>query len=218
MSETTHPPELAAPVRAGLTRDAVLRAALELIDADGLEALSLRRLGERLGVSAMAIYNHVPGKQALLDGVADLVACEIEYPPRDRPWHERIRASLTSTRAACLRHPHAIPLIQTTRAITPALLRPAEHALEALADGGFDQKAALEAWAALISLTMGHVVYQLNRHLAAEEAPLPTLPADQLPFLTAAMSSEPLDFDRAFDAALGALIRGLRPESRSDAM
>jgi TetR/AcrR family transcriptional regulator, tetracycline repressor protein len=101
-------------------------------DADGLEALTLRRLGQRLGVSAMAIYNHVPGKHELLDGIAHLVAREIESPPRDWPWHERVRASLMSTRAACLRHPNAIPLIQTSRAVTPALLRPAEDVLEAL--------------------------------------------------------------------------------------
>jgi TetR/AcrR family transcriptional regulator, tetracycline repressor protein len=194
------------PARAGLSREAVLRAALDLVDAEGLEALSVRRLGERLGVTGMAIYNHLDGKQALLDGVADLVAREIESPPPDRPWDERLRAILTSTRAACLNHPHAIPVLQTTRAVTPALLRPAEDALEALADGGFGPDAALEAWAALIALTLGHVGYQLNRHLAGEDD---SLPADEFPLITAARASDQFDFDRAFESALGALIRGL---------
>lgn len=208
------------PASARLSRPSVLGAALELVDREGLQALTVRRLAEHLGVSPMAIYNHVRGKQALLDGIADLVAREIETPPQAWPWRKRLIASLKSTRRACLAHPNAIPLVQTTRLATPALLGPAEEGLDALADGGFEPDAALEAWAALIALTMGHLTYQLNHHLsAAVEPPVPIPSTKEFPRITAALSATRFDFDHAFDTALEALLTGLarsRDRTRGD--
>src|SRR4051812_48793015 len=143
-----------------LDRDTVLRAALELVDAEGVESLSMRRLAGVFGVTPMAVYNHVRDRADLLDGVADLVAREIARPSSRWGWRRRLRAVLHGTRAACLAHPHAISLLQAARSLTPALLQPAESALEALEDAGVRPAAARTAWAALVGLTFGHVAYE----------------------------------------------------------
>ncbi len=75
-----------AKPRAGLNRERVLRAALALADEGGIEALTMRRLGERLQVEAMSLYNHVAGKDDILDGIVDLVFGEIELPSSDADW------------------------------------------------------------------------------------------------------------------------------------
>lgn len=173
------------PARAPLDRDAVLRAGLAFVDANGAEAVSMRRIADALGVTPMALYNHVEDKRALLDGIADLVAREIDAPPAGAPWQRRLRETLRAVRRVYLVHPHAAPLIQTAHASTPALLAPMRHALDALADAGLPPRPALDAWVALIGLTNGHVAYQLTGH------------------------APELDFDRAFTHALDALVAGL---------
>ncbi|ADB51813.1 transcriptional regulator, TetR family [Conexibacter woesei DSM 14684] len=163
----------------------MLRAALACVDAQGAEAVSMRRVADTLGVTPMALYNHVADKRALLDGVADLVAREIALPPPEAPWERRLRGTLRAIRRAYLRHPNAAPLVQATRATTPALSAPANAALDALGAAGLPPAAALEAWTALIGLTNGHVAYELDGHAPA------------------------VDFEHAFGYALDALIAGL---------
>lgn len=145
----------------------------------------MRRVADTLGVTPMALYNHVADKRALLDGVADLVAREIALPSAAAPWERRVRETLRAVRRVYLRHPNAASLVQATRAATPALTAPANTALAALADAGLAPTAALEAWTALIGLTNGHVAYQLDDHAPA------------------------VDYDHAFGYALDALIAGL---------
>ena len=85
----------------------MLRTALRLADEDGIEAVSMRRLGQALHVEAMSLYKHVPGKEEILDGIADLVMEEVEVPSRDLPWRAALRQSAISTYEALLRHPWA---------------------------------------------------------------------------------------------------------------
>jgi hypothetical protein len=101
----------------------------------------------------------------------------------------------------------AVPLLQRTRALTPALLTPAETALAALADAGLPPAAARAAWAALIGLTFGHATYQLAGHMAGPPAGT-VAPAD-FPRVAALTEAPPFDWDRAFGHALDALIDGL---------
>lgn len=192
-----------------LDRDTVLRAALELVDAEGLKALSMRRLADVFGVTPMAVYNHVHDRADLLDGVADLVAREIVRPSIRWGWRRRLRAVLQGTRAACLAHPEAIALLQNARALTPALLAPAETALEALEEAGLRPAPARTAWAALIGLTFGHVAYELAGYMRGPEAGGAALDADEFPRVAATAAVPPFDWDRAFDRALDALIDGL---------
>jgi TetR/AcrR family tetracycline transcriptional repressor len=192
-----------------LDRNTVLQAALDVVDAEGVDALSMRRLAGDLGVTPMAIYNHVDGRAALLDGVAELVAREIDMPNRRWGWRRRLRGIVLATRRACLAHPAAVGLLQTAGAMTPALLSPIETALEALEDGGATPAEARRGWAALIGLTFGHVTYQLAGHMRGPTTGRGTLDREAFPRI-AAMENAPLfDWDRAFEHALDALITGL---------
>jgi AcrR family transcriptional regulator len=192
-----------------LDRDTVLRTALELVDADGAGSLSMRRLAAVLGVTPMAVYNHVADRDDLLDGVADLVARGIAPPSPRWGWRRRLRSVLEGTRQACLEHPAAMPLLQGASSLTPALLAPMEAALAALADAGLRPRAARAAWAALIGLTYGHVAYELAGHMRGPSSGRGVLDADAFPNIAAMAGAPPFDWDRAFSRALDALIDGL---------
>jgi AcrR family transcriptional regulator len=192
-----------------LTRVAVLEAALAIADDDGVRALSMRRLAADLGVTPMALYNHVAGRDDLLDGLADLVAREIARPAPGWGWRRRLVTVLTSTRAACLRHPAALPLLQSTRAMTPALLAPVETGLEALEDAGLRPAAARAGWAALVSLTFGHVAYELAGHMHGPASGRGALDPDAFPHVAAMVDAPSFDWDRGFRRALDALVDGL---------
>ena len=114
--------------RRPLTRARILTAALRLVDREGLEALSMRRLGQALGVEAMSLYNHVPNKAAVLDGLVELLLGELEIPgPEAGDWWERIRRIAHSYRRSAHAHPHAFPLAVTRPYNTPATLRQLER-------------------------------------------------------------------------------------------
>jgi AcrR family transcriptional regulator len=198
-----------------LSRVTVLEAALAIADRDGVQALSMRRLAADLGVTPMALYNHVAGRDDLLDGVADLVAGEIARPAPGWGWRRRLVAVLTETRAACLRHPAALPLLQGTRAMTPALLAPVEIGLEALSDAGLPPASARAGWAALASLTFGHAAYQLAGHMHGSASGRGTIDPAAFPRIAAMGDAPPFDWDRAFRRALDALVDGLVPREPS---
>lgn len=133
--------------RVRLTREAVLRRAVDLADADGLPALTMRRLAEELGVEAMSLYHHVAGKDALLDGIADLVFEEVlEAAPigpdlddvragRAR-WEDAVRARILGARAVMLRHPWAPLLIASRPAIGFAASRHVDALVGLMRAGG----------------------------------------------------------------------------------
>jgi AcrR family transcriptional regulator len=103
-----------APLRETLSRDRIAQEALALIDEEGLEAFSMRRLGARLGVEAMALYHHFPNKGELLDAVVDRLVDEVELPTRGAPL-ERLRTCIRSYRASAIRHPRAFILLAARR-------------------------------------------------------------------------------------------------------
>jgi AcrR family transcriptional regulator len=196
-----------------LSRLTVLEAALAIADDDGVQALSMRRLAADLGVTPMALYNHVAGREDLLDGVADLVAGEIARPSARWGWRRRLVTVLGDTRAACLRHPSALPLLQGARAMTPALLAPVEIGLEALENAGLRPPAARAGWAALVSLTFGHLAYQLAGHMQGPASGRGGLDPAAFPRIAAMQTAPPFDWDRAFGRALHALVDGLVPRA-----
>jgi AcrR family transcriptional regulator len=130
--------------RKPLSRERIVKAALKLIDADGLDGLSMRRLGQTLGVEAMALYHHFANKGALLDAVLEELTAEVEFPPRgSMPPLERLRHFARAHRQMALRHPNAFILIPTRRFNTERSFAQYEEVLEAFRDLGFD--AALSA-------------------------------------------------------------------------
>ena len=123
--------------RQKLSRERVLAAALRLADEEGIDAVSMRRLGQALGVEAMSLYKHVAGKEDILDGISDLVMEEVEVPSRDLPWRAAVRQSAISTHRALLRHPWASAVLESRRNPGPTRLRYLDAVVSILLDAGF---------------------------------------------------------------------------------
>ena len=145
----------AATARTPLTREAVLRAAVSIADAQGLDALSMRALGAALGVQAMSLYKHVANKDAILDAIVDVVVGEIELPSRADPWKLGMRRRALSAHAVLLRHPWACGLMMSRMNVGPAMLRYVDTTLGCLQAGGFSLPLADHAWNAMDSFIYG---------------------------------------------------------------
>jgi AcrR family transcriptional regulator len=127
--------------RTPLSRQTIAQTALELIDDEGLENCSMRRLGAKLGVEAMALYHHFPSKGELLDAVMEQLLDELEIPPREAmPPLERLRTLVAAYRGAAVRHPPAFILLAARRFNTERTFAFYETILEMFADLGFDAK------------------------------------------------------------------------------
>jgi AcrR family transcriptional regulator len=125
------------PRRTRLNRDRVLCAAVALADQAGIEALSMRKLAEELGVVPMALYKHVASKEELLDGMIDIVVSEIGPPAGDAGWKAAIRARILSARQALRRHPWAPGAIESRKDPSPAMLAYIDSMIGMFLDGGF---------------------------------------------------------------------------------
>jgi AcrR family transcriptional regulator len=147
-----------APKREGLTRERVLRAALALVDREGLEAISMRRLGQELGVEAMSLYNHVEGKAAILDGIFEAVLAELPTATPRAKWQAVVRERAQAFREVLSRHPHALPLFATRPAVTPASITQVETMLESLHEAGFPPDEALTTFNVLLAYVVGHTL------------------------------------------------------------
>ena len=161
----------AATPRAPLNRDRVLQAALALADDGGVEALSMRRLGQALGVEAMSLYKHVEDKEAILDGIADLVTEEMEVPSPDLPWREAIRRSAISAHEALRRHPWAGSVLESRLNPGPARLRYLDAFVGTLRGAGFDMPTVARAFMAIDSHTYGFTLQELALPFDAGSAP-----------------------------------------------
>jgi AcrR family transcriptional regulator len=148
-------PAFIAERRAPLTKERVLQAAVVLADRDGIEALSMRKLGQELGVEAMALYRHVRNKDDLLDGVVDAVVGEIELPYPSRDWKDAMRTLVLSARQVMLRHPWAPRVILDRPTVGPATLRHIDAVLGILSAGGFSIEMAHHALHVLGSRILG---------------------------------------------------------------
>jgi AcrR family transcriptional regulator len=171
MTTPPTPPVQTQPRREPLSRDRVLRAAMRLADEGGLEAISMRKLGQVLGVEAMSLYKHVANKDDILDGIVDLVTADFEVPSPDEPWKAAIRRSAISARAVLLAHPWASSLIESRSSAGPARMRYLDAVVGALATAGFPMPIVAQAVMALDSHTYGFVLQELAWPFDAESAP-----------------------------------------------
>ena len=151
--------------RPRLNRDRVLRAAIALADEHGIDALSMRRLGQELGVEAMSLYNHVANKDDLLDGITDLVLGEIELPA-DPDWKAALRRSAVSAHEAFRRHPWACNLSVSPDRTAPAGVRRAEWMLRQLREAGFAPEVTYYAFHALDAHVLGFTLWQIGHSIA----------------------------------------------------
>ncbi len=201
-----------AVVKRALTPEHVTAAALELIDRDGLEALSMRRLGEALGVEAMSLYHHIPSKTALLDAVVERALGELEFaPPVDTPWQQQFRQAARGFRALLLRHPHLIPLIARQQLASPGALRAAGGAMALLRAAGFDPETALQVFCFVDSYVLGFAFWEVgSRPRRTGEEPILAAPPGADPYLALLVPRlESMDCDASFEFGLDLTERSL---------
>lgn len=175
--------------RLPLNRERVLRAAIELADAEGIDALTMRRLGQALGVEAMSLYNHVAGKDDLLGGMLEHVMREVTLPPEDAGWKAAVRECALSTYRTLQRHRWAGGLLMSPVAASETRLRWMEGVLRALRTGGFSAALACHAYHAIDSHITGFALWQASipftkaqLHEMGERF-LTQIPVDEMPYV-----------------------------------
>jgi AcrR family transcriptional regulator len=195
----------------------VLRAAIVLVDQGGIESLTMRKLGQALGVEAMSLYNHVANKDDILGGIVDLVAGEIDLPAAGADWKAAMRQCALSAHAALARHPWA-PSLWMSRGIGRARLRYGNWILGCLREAGFSKDLTYHAFHILEGHILGFTLQQLSFPYDEQElADLATsflreLPAGEYPYLAEyiAQHLEPRHDDtRAFALGLDLILDGL---------
>jgi TetR/AcrR family transcriptional regulator, tetracycline repressor protein len=209
--------QAASERRQVLDRRRIVQAALELVDEQGLEALSMRKLGAALGVEAMALYYYIPNKAALVQAVAELVLDQLEVPVEPGgDWADIIRALARSFRQLGRAHPNVFPLLATIGFTDAAAIRPAEVVLEVLCRAGLSLSDAFVAFVTLKSYVVGHTVWALGNGDSADNEgqvcdTLPEFSETEYPRL-AAFSDElaQVQLDAEFDRGLELLIDGIR--------
>lgn len=156
------------PKRGRIDRDVVLAAALEIIDRDGIDSLTIRRLGQALDRDPMALYRYAPNKAALLDGVVEVVLSQLDVDTTDGDWTAQLRTVAHAFRELALAHPHVVPLLVTRPLATPlalrpmGTLRPLEAILELLTRAGFSPPQALRVYRYFFGFLHGHVLAELQ--------------------------------------------------------
>lgn len=209
-----------AQQRPRLSREEVVRAALAIVDREGFDGFSMRKLGAELGVDPMAVYHYFPSKAAVLDGIVDAVQAEITpLPHDDAPWDVRLRETIRAWRRALRAHPHALPVLSTHPVFSEPGLRQWEEAAEILHSVGFSPAAALQAIHCISGYVVGVTLAEVGQQPGGipdpteEEimAQVAHLPPDEFPILTAAFGGGmPYDADAKFEDGLDLLIVGLK--------
>jgi len=213
---------------AALTREKIVKAALKIVDRDGLSALSMRHLGAQLGVDPMAIYYHLPNKAALYDAIVEAVTAETDVgsasgpaSAADAPPVEQLRQMAFSYRDALLAHPNALPVVAARPVRTPAFLRPIERMFAVIARLGFTPQESM----AIVNVC-GHYIMGWAQTYAAhlqgseihDHGPLQMdeLPPEEFPYLHRVMAERALDnrFAVEFELGINAILNGLLASRR----
>jgi AcrR family transcriptional regulator len=206
--------------RPTLTRERVITAAVALADRIGVDALTIRKLAAELDVKPMTIYHHVPNKEAIIDGMVDLVFGEIDLPPSDVDWKQAIRRRAESARAVLAQHPWATPLMESRTSPGPATLRHHDAVLGCLRAGGFSVEMTAHAYAVIDAFVYGFALQEASLPATAgdEMADLAqslsaAMPAGEYPHLVEFTTEHVLrpgyDFGREFDFGLDLVLDGL---------
>lgn len=163
----------ADPVAAGrgngpLNRSMILQAALQIVDRDGVDGLSMRRLSQAVGRDPVMLYRHLPNKASVLDGVAETVLAELAVDSADPDWAGQLRTVARDFRRLALAHPNVVPLLVTRPLVTPlgqrppGMLRPLEDVLALLTAAGFTGEDALHIYRVLFGYLYGHILNELQ--------------------------------------------------------
>ncbi len=217
MAQPTKPP---TEPRAPLSRERVLRAAVAFADENGIGSLSMRKLGEALGVEAMSLYNHVANKDDLLDGMIDLVFREIGLPSGDTDWKTAMRQRAVSARQALSHHRWAIGLMESRTSPGPATLRHHDAVIGSLRQAGFSVEMAAHAFSALDSYIYGFALQEASLPFETAEETVEVaqmimaqFPRDEYPHLAELTIEHVLqpgyDYGNEFEFGLDLILDGL---------
>ncbi|MGA2887464.1 MAG: TetR/AcrR family transcriptional regulator C-terminal domain-containing protein [Terracidiphilus sp.] len=205
-----------------LKREQIVATALALVDRDGLKALSMRRLGAELGVDPMAVYYHLPNKQALLDAIVEAVMAGIDLSADHAadPPEERIMVAARAYRDAMLAHANALPILLVHGPATPAAMRPVELLIGILRGAGLGPARALagmNAIAAAVRGVVGMLAPDGSQPPMKEEteAMAQIFTPGEFPYLQEAAQYVGEFSDHGFEFGIRALARGLLAEVRS---
>jgi AcrR family transcriptional regulator len=216
-----------------ITREAVLAAALDIVDRDGADGLSMRRLARAVGRDPMILYRHAPNKAALLDDVAETVLAQLTVDATDPDWVGQLRSVARDYRALALAHPHVVPLLVTRPLATPlalrprGTLRPLEDVLKLLTRAGFSGPDALHIYRALFGFLHGHVLNELQELVDNPDETddllrlgLHRLPIGEFPLLRSLASvlasyDGAAELERGLDILLTGLIATLTPPANT---
>ena len=209
------PADVRAPRNATITRDTVLATALAIIDRDGTDALSMRRLAGALGRDPAILYRHASNKAAVLDGVAEAIVAQLDVNPADPDWATQLRTVARHYRRLALAHPNVVPLLVTRPLATPlalrphGTLRPLEDILTLLTRAGFSGPDALHIYRALFGFLHGHILNELQELIDNPEETddllrlgLHRLPLKQFPLLRS-LAPALATYDGAAELELG---------------
>jgi TetR/AcrR family transcriptional regulator, tetracycline repressor protein len=205
---------MAVTGRRPLSRRRILEAAIRIVDKEGLDALSMRKLGAELGVEAMSLYNHVPNKGALLDGMVEVLLGELEVPPESEGWEDRVREAYRAFRRLAHEHPNVFPLLVVRPPDTMDGVWLVEEFLKTLREAGSDSETALYAFRTLSSYASGYAMAEI-RGFAMEPADgrlgASTLPRDEFPNIHELDNSlKRVDRDAEFEFGLDLILAGLK--------
>jgi TetR/AcrR family tetracycline transcriptional repressor len=212
--------EASAPARRErLTRRRVLEAALRLVDRDGAAALTMRRLGGELGVEAMSLYNHVSGREDVLDGLSEVMVAGIGTTPESKGWGEALAEFMRRIRAIALAHPAAFQLVGMRPLNTPDAMPPVESLLRAVRAGGFDPESASFAYRLAVAYARGFALAEIGGFTLdapGERLRALDLAPDAFPHIVElAPCLSRFDRDAAFEFGVEAILAGLEGRSPS---
>jgi AcrR family transcriptional regulator len=209
-----------APRRVPLSRERVLDAAIKLADQGGLESLSMRKLGQELGVEAMAVYYHFASKDEVIDGIVDIVFSEIDLPASGADWTSAMRQRAISLRDVLLRHRWAIGLMESRRNAGPANLRHHDAVIGSLRAGGLSTAMTASAYSVLDAYIYGFALTKMNLPFETSEeiadvakTMLAPFPVGEYPNLVAFMTEhlQPgYDYLDEFESGLDLILDGLQ--------
>jgi len=209
-----------ATTRPPLTRDRILQGALELVDGEGLRALTMRRLGQRLGFEAMSLYNYVANKEDVIDGMLELVLAETDLPRTADDWASAVRESAISVHAALQRHRWAAGELLAYGRVRPARLQYMESLLGQLREGGLPAEATYVAYHVLDAHIFGFSLWEASHTFTDEEvAEMGTvfeevITAEKFPYLREHghqhFDEGPHQDANAFELGLDLIIGGLK--------
>lgn len=208
------------PRRNPLSKEMVLRAAVSLADETCAGVSSMRMLAKRLGVEAMSLYHHFRNKDLILDGMVDLVFGEIELPPDDTGWQAAMRQRAASMRAALIRHPWAISLMDSRKNPGHATLRHHNAMIGSLRSAGFSIAGAAHAFSVLDSYIYGFTLQELSLPVASSTGVedvagsiLDQLSRDEFPHLAEMIADRVLKsgyaYTEEFEIGLDLILDGL---------